>query len=296
MRYLENGSVSVSPSELKDSDQCLRKYYYKYLRRLKIPKAMNPGLVVGKLLHSGIEKYLAPHNTNHNVGSIISDAMVDLQRDPYNLFDEDSFGGLPEPVLLQRLAPLLAHITENIQKDRVLGLEERLEMPLDKYHTLKGFLDIRYRGFDGRMKLSDFKFGKTAKSESDIISFWYQFVGYRMMVQHMFDEVPDIAMFTGSISFAAKPKDPFKYNIIPVTLNFDRMEKELVTKVHSLVEYIISGAEKENLIEHYPATGRSNGICSYCDFLSVCTGIEAEDKYLPQETPSEQEECKVQPE
>jgi hypothetical protein len=185
-------------------------------------------------------------------------------------------------------------MTQTLHKENVLGLEERLEMPLDSHHTLKGFLDIRYRGYDGRMKLADFKFGKTAKSESDVISFWYQFVGYRMMIEHMFGEAPDMAMFTGSISLAAKPKDPFKYNIIPVELNFKAMEKELVDRVHSLIEYVIAGSDKSDLKQHYPATGRSNGVCGYCDFLSVCTGIEPEENYLPKENPHEQEERKVQ--
>jgi len=293
MRYLENGSVSVSPSELKTSDQCLRQYYYRYLKKLVMPKTMNAGLLVGKLLHGGIEAHLKSEAPNSGV--ILQNELVKIQSEPLTLWDEDSFGGLPEVVLIQRLSPLLSHITQTIHKENVLGLEERLEMPLDKYHTLKGFLDIRYRGFDGRMKLADFKFGKTAKSESDIMGFWYQFVGYRMMIEHMFGEVPDIAMFTGSISFAAKPKDPFKYNIIPVELNFDLMQKELVTRVHSLIEYVISGSEKSDMKEHYPATGRSNGCCSYCDFLSVCTGIEPEENYLPKDKPDEPEKSEVQP-
>lgn len=253
---------------------------------------MNVGLVIGKLLHSGIETHLK--NGMLNPGQVLQEALLDLQKKPDNVFDEDSFGGLPEPVLIQRLTPLLSHITQNLHRDKLLGLEERLEMPLDKYHSLNGFLDIRYRGFDDRMKLADFKFGKQAKSESDIQSFWYQFVGYRMMCEHMFREVPDIAMFTGSISLAAKPKDPFKYLIIPVELNFAALEKELVERMHSLVEYVISGSDKADMRKHYPPTGRTNGACSWCDFIAVCSGIAPEEKFLPKDPANEQKESEIQ--
>lgn len=280
MRKLADNTVCFSPSELKVSDQCLRQYYYKYIKKLYPVTDMSTGLLVGRVMHSAIEKlFLNDETVTPDYLGIIKDCIQDIKDEGRNRWTDATLP-IPEAVFATRLVPLLHAITSNIDRSTILGVEEKLQTKLDNYHSLMGYLDIRYQGHDGKTKIADFKFGKVAKSENDILSFWYQFVGYKLMVESMFGEDADVAMLTGSISFAAKPRSPYTYKVIPVELNYKLFTQELKDRANALTEHIINGGGRENLIEHYPPTGRSGGICGYCDYLSTCSGMQTENQLM----------------
>ena len=57
MKQNLDGSLRVSPSELKCADECQRKYYYSYLRELKTPKKYKAAFAMGVAMHAALKRH-----------------------------------------------------------------------------------------------------------------------------------------------------------------------------------------------------------------------------------------------
>ncbi len=236
MKHNPDGeTLRISPSEMKDADTCMRLYYYKYLKRLKLPKKYGIPFVLGVSLHAGLESIFSGTVPDEAWKLVLAkwDSMR-AEAGEYWYKPED-FDGINEFEYKNRAQVLFRNIANAFLGNEVLGREERFGIPIDRYITLHGYADIRHRNTAKKMCLGDWKFGAKVKTAGDILEFWYQFVGYKFMAEHMFGESPDIFMHTGSVSVAAKPKQLCNYNILPVELPFDKMWKELCDRARYLV-------------------------------------------------------------
>jgi hypothetical protein len=76
---------------------------------------------------------------------------------------------------------------------------------------------------------------------------------------------------------SAVPKDGvFQFGLIPAALKQAKMKEELVNRAELLVSYVL---EHQADLNYYPQSGRTHGICSYCDYAAICDGIEPMEKY-----------------
>lgn len=281
MKLNQDGeTLRVSPSELKDADTCMRLYYYKHLKRCVIPKKYGPPFVLGLTLHRCLEAVFAG-KTNEEAWEAGMLYWENLRKEAKELwFKTEDLDKITEIEFQKRAKVLFGQIANAFLGNEILGREERVGIQIDKYHTLHGYLDIRHRDTSKKMRIGDWKFGAKAKTAGDILEFWYQFVGYKFMVEHMFGESPDVFMHTGSVSMAGIPKQIATYNILPVSLPWDKMWREIVDRVHYLVEHVITATDTDDVKRRFPQTGRCNGRCSYCEFIPICSGIEPEEKYI----------------
>ena len=277
MKLTTSGALRVSPSELKDADLCMRRYRYKYVMGYKFPTKIKPGLAMGSVLHKVLERAL---NGDQNPSQLFFDEWDKYQQANLHGWDLDPYlKGLPEATFKIRGARLAENIASYFVGHEIVETEAHLSYQIDKFYEIHGYVDLINK-VDGQLHLGDWKFGTTKKSAADVLAFWYQFAGYKLMARAKYDVDPIVFMHTGSVSLAGKPRADFTFEPIPAILPYEKMEIELIDRFKYLSDHVMKASDRCNPPEDYPQTGRSNKVCGYCDFAGVCGGI-VEESSLP---------------
>jgi hypothetical protein len=260
----------------------MRQYYWKYVKRLDIKTKFNFGLALGSVAHTALDRIIKTRDSAEKQlpGVIFQEEWKKAKEKAGALWlDQEDLEDVPESVILSRAGQLVSGVAAAYQGLEILGTEEHVVRKFDRYHELHGYMDVRFRTPDGLLEIRDFKFGKQAKSEGDIINFWHQFVSYPWMAQEVFGGEYQAAMHTGAISLAAKPKADFKHIIFPVKLDTKNMLVQLHDRMKYLVQHVLDAGCESDPVARYPHTGRAGGCCGWCDFANICDGTVAESAY-----------------
>ena len=283
MKYNNDGSLRVSPSELKCADTCLRKYFFEYLLGVKLPQKYKPPFALGTLMHRAAEMTFGKKTYEVGELSTLAFARKQLQEKvgPDLWVTNEDFD-IDQTLYWGRAEHLFDKLKRKLETVEIVEIEEHMSTMFDKWHMLHGYVDVSYKQQVGDSKVicfADYKFGDKIKTERDLTDFWYQWVGYKKMIDEKYDTSCKAIMLTGAVSQAAKPKDGevAKFGEIEVNLAYN---KQLVTDLHDrikvLVELVLNNsdraADRKALAARYAQTGRSQGNCSWCVYNDICNG------------------------
>ncbi len=238
-------------SQINAFDDCPKKYYYSSV--LKIPVMGRPHLSFGKTMHSSLEKIvelaLPEKFDNKSLKELVSmDDIFDIYKsswiddwyddnDQKNEYDKKGKGMLEDFYLKHKDKVIEPIYIEKDFKFKIAGNNE---------YSFKGTIDRVDRYEDG-LKIVDYKTGRP--KEKLTLKEKKQLLIYQLAAEQIFD----------------KPirKLSFYYLDDNTEVEFLGTEKELEKVEKQVVETI----EK---IKNNDFVAKSNMLCRYCDFSSIC--------------------------
>ncbi len=153
-------ATPLSATKLKDYLACRRRFYYKYLARLKdfeIPSFEHQGYVLGTMLHEALNNLYSVHDHYSDIRKLHHDLELELKKQ----VRDDIVLQFEGDIWLKRLEAFCESEIRRFDAGyRVMACEERLSATFEGM-TLEGVID-RIDTREGRLSVIDYKSGSYA--------------------------------------------------------------------------------------------------------------------------------------
>jgi RecB family exonuclease len=248
-------SLFISHSSMETMEQCLLKWYLRYIEKLK-PKVENHDTLLGDIIHKTIYKFEGVHTPS--IAKLLQENLT-----------------VPEatPEFLEKYKPRLAKAIRNFAKfynDRLkdIGLTKNEKerkfitpAPTEGFNLI-GIMDIYFKR-NNVITLLDWKTSKKESDHSEQLSYYF-------LLLKLLGEIPeDQNTFDAEIVYLSLIEHE-DYKVEAYHLD----EKDLDAACYRLESYIRRIQQKGLSKENYPK--KPSALCPWCDYYKagICNGKE----------------------
>lgn len=236
----------LSATRLKDYLSCRRRFYYKYIERLRefeIPSFEHEGYVMGTMIHAALNNLYRQNDHYSDLSQLRHDLEVELKKE----IKDDIVLQFEGDIWLKRLDAFCE--AEMVRFDagyRVSACEERLSATFDGI-TLEGVID-RIDRRDGKLSVIDYKSGS-----------------YANMREPEFEKTKDFQLLFYHILASAlgDVEDAFYYDLKESKTVHERFIEEKKSFLSRRL------AEYKQPRQRFDKTD-DKGECRYCPYVIIC--------------------------
>lgn len=239
--------IKISASAVKTYEQCPRKYYYNYIK--KIPTKQWEHFDLGNLCHKTLEIfheiYMKDGTSKKSLNSIMSHAFATARKE---------FPRMRKPLVAEAKELITTYLLSMKQNGmpNVKGVEKFFSFNLTKNILIRGYLDRLDISKDGKFHIIDYKTTKNVKYLDD-----FQLLIYGLWLQR---EYPETDSFKGSYVLLRHGSKLKSYDFNKEDI--ERVRKELISYADTI--------RKEDEWTPIPTI-----LCNWCDFKSICPAQQA---------------------
>lgn len=244
----------ISHSSMETMEQCLLKWYLRYIEKLK-PQVDNYDSLLGDIIHKTIQKYEGVNS--ENITSIFNSVLKSSNH---------------KSDFLNQYKPRLAKAVKNFAKfwnDRLKNVGLTNSEKERKFVTnapeigfqLIGIMDIYFKR-NGVITLIDWKTCKKEGDHSEQLSFYF-------LLLKLIGEIPEEQnTFDAEIVYLSLVNDKDNYEVVKYHLD----EKDLDAACYRLESYIRRIKQKGDKKENY--NKKPGPLCPWCDYYkaNICNG------------------------
>ena len=238
--YDKTQHIKLSPSSVSTYEQCPRRWFFRYIKRL-YPEVEEPEFTeFGNLVHDIAE--------NFKDGCTLKEfkELVTEKLKFYELTDKYRLKLIPA------IKNLFIYCTQNFKKDDVVDRERKVEFHYKGKFFLTGKIDVIHaRG--NKIKVIDWKTSKAEKDHSFQLSF------YKFLLE-IIDLVKVDSLEAEIVYLCAEQKDELLY------VSKYTIEKDDVMSAISRIEALMAAYDRLGTEDIEKWRKKTGPLCKYCDY------------------------------
>jgi CRISPR/Cas system-associated exonuclease Cas4 (RecB family) len=258
-----------SPSSINTFKQCPRRYYYHYIKEIKVD-GESIHLVRGNIAHEALEDFfdkvdistISPSHYEFELRIILQNLLkqkwdaakpklekVDLTKDQLEFYREETIQ-MTNNWINNFLKKLKERVNSYGLKESFNTIKPLTEVPfISDKHKVRGFIDAVHE-IDGKVTLIDYK---TSKREKMTPEYKLQLAIYALLYEEKYGKKPD------SVGVDFLRHNSLYLKVDQELVDFAKLECKFIQE-HTISEDIGDYSKKEGFL------------CNYCDFQEHCFG------------------------